>query len=639
MVKTTFVGGGYDTIDVSYASLKILAGHFFEENEKVYLIAGTEVSQNLYGGENCSIFIYNVTDDKVVLCELLDNAVSMTAICEAGNFIYFATISSSRLAGCDLYRYSKSNKSIEKAAHFEQRGVYALAFDGDRNIIAVTSDNIALYLYNMETQSVALVRDSFSQERYARSLSYCDGYVYIGIGTHADLIKLNLESGESCSVLSEQYKSNAFIYSQGVMDDKIYMLVSPSYEILEYNLSDGIIRDSGFRYSDEIIEYKALASCSNNRQQVPLLGKLLYIGCEGVAEIENFGTLVSFVGENADYGLDATGLVHIWNRDSRTEQLVDLYNYIGGDSVIPSVYFINNNKIYIPERRFCRYNLQGKRETVFLVKDEPQAVFYDENGIYTANYTKCTVYYYSWEIFDRQQYSVDMNSPEFLLADIENQCRPADLQVTEDKKYLLIASGALYGQFGGAVSMYDLETHSLIYTDIGIVQNQKIADIGLSSFKNCVWLGTSVYGEHTAPAYMDASPHLLLWNYVERKIVKDIVMEKKDLAIASIAESRGFVYCRTHSGKLRAYNINTCKKEFSDGKGWRGIYMLHNNSIISLTESEIIFIESPSNMKVLADGFENLHQLNQDMVTGRIYVFEGSQMFDISDVFSILDSE
>lgn len=67
--------------------------------------------------------------------------------------------------------------------------------------------------------------------------------------------------------------------------------------------------------------------------------------------------------------------------------------------------------------------------------------------------------------------------------------------------------------------------------------------------------------------------------------------------------------------------------------------MLHNNSIISLTESEIIFIESPSNMKVLADGFENLHQLNQDMVTGRIYVFEGSQMFDISDVFSILDSE
>lgn len=136
-MKTTFVrGGGYDTIDVSYASLKILAGHFFEENEKVYLIAGTEVSQNLYGGENCSIFIYNVTDDKVVLCELLDNAVSMTAICEAGNFIYFATISSSRLAGCDLYRYSKSNKSIEKAAHFEQRGVYALAFDGDRNIIA-----------------------------------------------------------------------------------------------------------------------------------------------------------------------------------------------------------------------------------------------------------------------------------------------------------------------------------------------------------------------------------------------------------------------------------------------------------------------------------------------------------------------
>ena len=75
----------------------------------------------------------------------LENSISMTAICDAGNEIYFGSIAVSQSNGCNLYKYNKETKECTIAAHIQERGIYSLAYSRENRLILIgTSDRAAL---------------------------------------------------------------------------------------------------------------------------------------------------------------------------------------------------------------------------------------------------------------------------------------------------------------------------------------------------------------------------------------------------------------------------------------------------------------------------------------------------------------
>ena len=191
----------YEQIGISYANLKLLTGHFFKSGEDQFVISGTEIPKNLYYENNSLVFVYNISENRMVLNKPISGCSSMTAMCETVNSIFFGTISASRDNGCDLYRYDKEGCFIELCCHVDGRGIYALAYDENDHIIIATSDDAAIFLYGMTDGKVEKVCTDFSDQGYIRSMEYHDGYCYLGMGSKADLIKMDVTTGSHSSIL------------------------------------------------------------------------------------------------------------------------------------------------------------------------------------------------------------------------------------------------------------------------------------------------------------------------------------------------------------------------------------------------------------------------------------------------------
>lgn len=161
-------------------SLKTLDGLFFLSGDELCLISGTE---GLEGSES-QVFVYNVDRNQILMNQVLDNGRSMTAFCQAGTEVYFATISSSADQGCDLYAWDMDSNVISQCAHFDHtQGIYDLAWDGADRIFAATSQPAALYSYDISNGELDEVCADFTEEQFVRSLSYVNGKCYLGIGT------------------------------------------------------------------------------------------------------------------------------------------------------------------------------------------------------------------------------------------------------------------------------------------------------------------------------------------------------------------------------------------------------------------------------------------------------------------------
>ena len=83
--------GGIFSPNFSYSSLKVMGAYFYEWNDELYLIGGTEVVSGIYNKRSNSVFVFNVTAKKLVVYEKVKNSISITNFCDAGDDIYFGT--------------------------------------------------------------------------------------------------------------------------------------------------------------------------------------------------------------------------------------------------------------------------------------------------------------------------------------------------------------------------------------------------------------------------------------------------------------------------------------------------------------------------------------------------------------------
>lgn len=615
-------------------SMKTLDGLFFQSNEgELCLISGTETTE----GSFSQAFVYNIDRDQMVMTQVLDNCRSMTAFCEAGTEIYFATISASADWGCDIYVWDIDSGIFRNCAHLEKKkGIYAMAWDGENRIFVATSQPAGLYSYDISSGEVHEICADFTEELYVRSLAYVNGMCYLGIGTKAALYEVDVTSGEYRSILPEMWSDDAYVYTQAVFGDDIYLLLSPSYTILKYDTKDRTFTDTDLKYEEtSVLEEAALLSDSFEGTTVNLLGDLLLINEDRMIGNLSFGTKVSYLDEGAHviHGLTSSGFYQRISPEGKILFQRDISELVEKSYVIPTEFLVYDNVAFSPGRRFVVRDIDSGMEKVFLVMDEPQASTVTKDGIYTANYTDCTIYFYPFDIFDQPSDSVNMNESDlFLLADIEHQCRPSQMEVTADGRYLVVGSGPMYGQFGGAVSVYDLEADVLLYTDFNVVPGHTIQSVkcSVANPKN-VWLGTSPYGENTSPICLDEPSHLILWDIEHEKILLDIIPDEESKKIPSIAEQQGRVYCVTQASHLLSFDAETGQAlETNLNSGIKEIITTTDGRLLGISDTAVLSIDSNTlQAKTIADGFTFLTHLTEDPVTGSLYVFDDTEMIQI----------
>jgi hypothetical protein len=170
-------------------TLKSYGGIFFESENKQKYIGGTEVTSG-----NCQVYVYNITDNVIEDTFHIKGSTSVWSFYEVNERIYFGAINNAA-----LYYYDKKSKSIELLHNFKEKGIYDIA--GDNNIIYIgTANDANLYSYNINTKELRFV-DSVSSGNFVRSLSYLDGYCYLGIGANAEYIEYNISTKKYKSIL------------------------------------------------------------------------------------------------------------------------------------------------------------------------------------------------------------------------------------------------------------------------------------------------------------------------------------------------------------------------------------------------------------------------------------------------------
>lgn len=617
--------GSIEKIDFEYKNLKLLTAKYFSYNKHDMFIAGTEIPKNTWNTNSGVIFVYDITQEEMILCKKINGLASMTSIYDAGDSIFLGGICSSNKEGCYLYRYDKDTGELEQKEHFDGRGIWALTGDGKDQLFVSTSDPIALYSYDIIEEKSKEINRDFSDEAFVRSLSYLNGFCYLGLGTHAGMIRMDPVDGSYLQILPEKYYGETFVYAQDVYDGSIYFLLSPSCKIIKYDPQSMEFSDTKNIYHQNLKSNNR----SNNKTDgayISLLGNIFSIS-DNVTRQEQYGTIASFLGDGGAYGVDASGILHKVNEGKD----IDLFEFIEINGIVPNHYIVYNDNIYVPERRFVRYDYVNNEKSVFIVDDEPQAVVYNEQGLFTANYTECTEYFYPWAVLSRKSYSVNLNEKKYLLADIDNQCRPFDLLIVEDK--LLLASGPLYGKFGGAVTCYDRRSQKVIYTDINIIENQSIVSFGNSKRNHAVWIGTSCYGENTTPSCVNEPSHLFLWDYEEEEIVLDIVPDRDNKSVGEIIERDGVVYCILRDGKLCAFDSDTGKKLFEAEDTVQFRQLVENTQGDTFVVSKDTIWKISDNFEIIPMiiGFSNLSNMVQDVITGNLYVYDNDNLYKLSN--------
>lgn len=612
------------------ATMKVLDGLFFQYAGDYYCISGTETGE----GAASQAFVYHIDNDQLICTKTLPDCTSLTAFCDTEEAVYFATISSVT-NGCKLYAYYKDAEAIEMCANIEATGSYGLAWDGRSALYIATSNPSSVYVYDMVTGGLSEVCAQVTDSKYIRSISYFNEKLYLGIGTIADLIELDIETGATKSVLSEEYKSESFVYAQAVLGDVILLGMSPSCRVLRYEPASGRLTDTGLLFETGITEHlEEYAATDSAGEEVRLLGTLFTESSEHILTNAILESKVSAWRPEQEvfYTLDISGVFREINTAGEILLERDMSKGLEPSYIIPVEALAYDGTIYVPWRRFVQYQSDDGTKKTYLVSSEPQASTVTAEGIFTANYTAADVWFYPFSIFEQDPAQVDFNdADQFKIAEIENQCRPTQMAVTPDQRYLIIGTGPLYGNFGGAVSVYDLKRHTLLYTKENIVEGHQIFAVCPSHmYPNAVWLGTSSYGENTTPAHLDEPGHLLLWDIEEQKILMDIIPDQDSLRVVSIVETEKGVFTISTSASVIRMDAATGKILYTNSQdGVKELLLSTDGRLLGLTDTTLVEV-SPTEpqTKILAKAGEDhfLTHLMQDPITGALYCFDQTSL-------------
>lgn len=500
-------------------------------------IIGTEDGkQVLYTTASTTPAVFNVIDVKnntlIRDFELEGVAQSWRHVIAPDGTVYIGAITSSNTG--ELWSYSPATKTVQKLKVIgSEKSVWSMTTDPDGNVYIGTYDHGKLFRYNPQTKELKDYGSLLADHNYIRSMAYHDGYIYAGMALPFEVVKVNVETGQSQvisnevpAILGVEHEQLEFAYDMAVVDK--YLFVKASGEaglILVYfnletqkweNKSIGVdpVSNRG------VMSYNQIP-VADGKAYVPAHGGILEVDLKtletrntgisfatslrgaawvdlGDAELTSDRTIVTIQANGKLSALDVKkgirkdmpgvaakgGPIPIHNMEQGTDGRLYMTAYPGGVG-----------GVFNPVTNESSSFLIGQAEGIVSAGDK---VYY---GVYPGGY-----------IYETDIANGKMNEPKQLFQIGSGQDRPYKMEYADGK--LLIGTIPDYGQLGGALTIYDLASgEKEVYRNL--IQDHSI--VGLAYKDGKIYGSTTKYGgSNTTPP--SNNPEVFVWDIKQKKM-------------------------------------------------------------------------------------------------------------------------
>ena len=587
-------------------------------------------------GRYCRLFRFNVVARAVDMVVPITAAKGAWAMALHDNSLYIGTYSPA-----SLYRFDTRTGSLSHLATFEHE-TYIWDMKIYNGVIYLgTYPHARLISYDLKTGNIHDF-GSLSEEKYLRSLAVYNDVVYAGIGARAQLIAYNMKTGRSKDILPLKFRKDSFVYHQVICGSKLFLGLSPSYDIAMYDmvtgefslLMEGANRQPGLSkptFHPDVIHFTGIGGYLfeyDSRKRS--LKKLLPRTAQGKLN----GTHI--VAGEYIAGVDARAIYEEISFDGLLRKRINLMaSGLPGIESIPMSLAAHNNVVFIGERMLRVFDITTNKETYKVILGEPKTMCILDDNLYTANYGGAMLWRYSIAALVNPE-NVDFDDPDrFMILDIEAcQNRPQKMVSNQATKTLLIGTAPDYGTYGGALTYFNT-SDGKSYTVRNIVPSHTIREIVFDAVDpEMAYLGTSVYGG-TGTDPLNENAHIVKWAVRNQSIVFDVIPEIDNRRILSLAHWKDRLYAVTDNHHLLLMNSGSGKiLNRNESLGINNVVMTTGGILYGTSNTAFYRIHSDTLEGVcLRADFENLRELTQDGISGKIFLIDGYDLLGYTPAY------
>ncbi|WP_449536423.1 FIMAH domain-containing protein [Ferdinandcohnia sp. Marseille-Q9671] len=395
-------------------------------------------------------------------------------------------------AGKHIWGYSPKTKEITALAEIPEASLWALAVDEESNAYIGTYPSGKVFKYEKATGQLhdyGKMIGEISQE-YVRSMDYHDGYIYAGTA-HDKLMKLNVETGEKVDI-AEELNESGFVYDLNVVDDRyIFARYSVSKKMYVYDIEqekwlDVVLTNvTGLHVTDSL----------DGNVYFVADGKLKYINLETLQVNDTtmrYGSGLrgaDWVEIEGDDRLPGKSLATITFSGAVVFFNIETNTVVSYSNMVPPTANVTNKFFTYSEDKIYMSGMTGAVGAVFnpltneiVTLNLGQAdVMHEMDGkMYFGVYPEGSV-----QVIDPEVDPYQAPSKVFVIGDEQERLH----SMTSGDGKLFVGSIPTYGKLGGALTVYDGETHKVFRN---IVQDQSVNDIVYKDGK--VYGSTSITG-------------------------------------------------------------------------------------------------------------------------------------------------
>lgn len=498
-----------------------------------------------------------------------------------------------------LYEYVPESGRLNQVESFQNDSFIWSSDTSDKSVFLGTYPTGSIYEYQTESDNVINHGQPDPTQEYVRSIAVTDNTIYAGIGSRAGLVTIDRESDERVDILPEEFEDESFIYDLELADDCLVARASPSGKIAI------IERSTPTNY--EILEQRQggwFGQPTVNGPNVSFLGappqriekSTLYrynLETEQMRErvtVPYRGPIDS--KDEILYGVDSVGI--LWSYNSNTSQInaIDLIDagFPSSNKNIYSMAIHQQTPVLAAHRELFFHDSSDEKPVSRVVPGEPKVMASDSQMLYLAIYGGAYLV----------EYNPQRDSSSVLSQIGNEQNRPRDLIYHHDRNSLFVGTEPDYGQLGGALSEYDLDTESLV-VDRNIVTDQTI--FSLATKEDLIFFGTDIRGgrgidptaDRAVIAAWDPERRTKLWQTdIDNSTDRIVSIEALDDQLYGITDSGSIFQLDISSQSITRMNDGGFSLSLANRNG--KLYSVSNEGIVSVSpqtlESERLISES-----------------------------------------------
>ncbi len=560
--------------------------------------------------------------------------------------IYIGTVDEGRIFSFDPTTEDITDHGSAAGEQF----VWTLHKGPQGRIYGATYPNAKVVMYDPEQDKIRDLGRMHPTEKYCRDLAVADnGRIFCGIGSHADIIAYDPQTGEKTSILPERYKWNSFAYKMDSENDLVYAFLhfeeivlifdANTYELLSeirHPEEGGVVSIHKQRSGGPVLisglpgGYRRYNKTSGELEPYDTPSCSFYDNSTGISYRRTNGGQV-FIARNLTSGKELAS-VDV-SQDGEGMKIFSLGT--GPDGCIYGGVY---NLLHL-----FRYQPNGEiLEDLGVPIPGASGEFYSfcsqEGKLYMASYTNSILSVYDPK--EPWQPGTEVgDSPRRIGSVGEEQYRPPALVSAADGR-LYIGSIPAYGKMGGALSSYDpdldqFEVHR------NIIPNQSVVSLTTGADGWTVYGGSSTRGGGgTTPIANEA--HFFAWDVKEGRKTLDIVPFPEEDSIDSLVTAPdGRIYGFSGS-RVFIYDPEVGDIIYMDSTGTgtpRKLLVLDDGLIYGISASTL-FRMKPLSSPEDGLGMERLSSGGIDLAVdheGRIYFARDIDLYRLDGVPSITE--